>query len=160
MKAGEIVRMTIFPLVGVLLMFLLQPAIYRSRLIPLNISNLDAWVSNFYVPAASLVFFISLLSTVVWFVMTTTSQANKAKEVENWRLIWWLFGLLPVLSICVAIYLIGAASIDAIASLSATGFFVLDVLFLYWFTTATSTPGSLMFIPPLAFELRSLIGAR
>jgi hypothetical protein len=157
MKTGEVIRTIAFCLIGALLVFWVQPLIYRSRALPfLQISNLEAWLSNLYVPAATLVFVVSLLSTLAWDVLAVKSTAHRAKEVDGWRLAWWGLGLFPVLAIGGAFYILRLGDIPS--RLLTTFFFVLDFLWIYWWTTATSTPGQLKFIPPFALELRSLMG--
>lgn len=157
MKAGEIIRIIVFSLVGAVFMFLVQPWFYQSGSIDINISRIEAWVSNYYTTAALIVFGVSVFSTIVWCVSTARSKDSRANEIAKWSLIWWLIGLLPVFSIGIAIGLYRGSDE---AFLSLIVFFILDFLWLYWFTTATSTPGLFMFIPPLAYRVRGLIGAR
>ena len=64
------------------------------------------------------------------------------------------FIALAILSIGVAIGLLN--QIEEVR-LSLAIFFVLDILLLYWLTTATSTPGLLMYTPPLASQMRDFL---
>ncbi|MCM1982611.1 hypothetical protein [Lyngbya confervoides] len=158
MKTSELIRVIGLTVVGGVLMFVLQPALYTNRLI--RISDLqgkvDAWVSNYYMPGALTVFLASVVALVIWLVSNRFSKAHRADEVDRWRIIWWLVGLIPVLAILAAIFLFKGSD-GALPSL--TTFFVLDGLWLYWLTTVTSTPFPFTYLPPLAPQIRGLIGA-
>lgn len=157
MKAGEIIRLIVFIITGAALMFLGQPWIYSNRMIRVRDVPLDSWISNYYIPGALLVFGISVFSTLIWCVMAARARAKGAEEVFRWKLVWWLLLLLPVLSVCAAIYFFNRSD-DA--RLSLTGFFVIDAIFwLFWLPTVTSSPGDLKYIPPGAFFIRRLIGS-
>lgn len=155
MKAGEIIRIIVFSLIAAVLMFGVQPLLYQSRIIRLpNVPRIEAWVSNYYMIAAAIVFAVSLISTVTWCVMAALAPHHKGNHVDKWSLIWWIIGIFPVLSICVAIGFFKGSN-DALLSL--TFLFILDILLIYWGITATSTPGLLRYIPPFAFPLRRFL---
>jgi hypothetical protein len=157
MKAGEVVRIIVFSFLGFLLMFFIQPWIYQNRIIRVSDVAVEDWLQDYYTTGASIVFASSIIATVVWYVMAAKAKVPGASDTDKWRVVWWLFLLLPILSICLGISVFNPSK-DALVSL--TGFYILDALFLlYWLPTATSSPGSLMFIPPGAFLLRRLIGA-
>ena len=157
MKTSEIIRIIIFSLIGASIIFLVQPLLYRSRFPILRISNMDVgtWINNHYIFGAGVVFVVSVLSTVIWCLITANAKAHQAREVSQWMLVWWLFLLFPVLSICLAIGLFKGSD-DALGPL--TIFFVFDILLLFWLPTATSTPGGLKFVPPGSIQLRRFFG--
>lgn len=155
MKASEIIRIIGFSLAGALVMFFIQPWMYKSRIIRINVPRIETWVSNYYTIGALIVFGVSIFSVLIWCVMALLSRDHKGKDLGKWSVVWSVIGLLPVLSIGVALGFFRGSD-DALLSL--TGFFVLDILWLYWFITATSTPKNLKLIPPLARELHDLIG--
>lgn len=155
MKASEIIRVIGFSLAGALVMFFIQPWMYKSRIIRINVPRIETWVSNYYTIGALIVFGVSVFSVLIWCVMSILSPDHRGKDRHKWSVVWWVIGLLPVLSIGVALGFFRGSD-DALLSL--TGFFVLDILWLYWLTTATSTPLGLKLIPPLAEKLRPLIG--
>jgi hypothetical protein len=158
MKAGEIIRVIVFYLIGAGLVFWGQPFLYINGVIGLtDVQEPESWANEYYLPAAAIVFGGCLLATIIWLVITAISKADRSDEIEKSRLWWWLIGLIPVISICAGIWIYKDGSNEAQISLAA--FFVLDFLWLYWLTTATSTPGLFMFIPPLSRQIRSLIGA-
>lgn len=155
MRTGEIVRIIILIFLGAGLMFLLQPYVYTGKLVRLlDIVRIEAWVDTYYIPGAMTVFGASVSATLIWYIATGISKASRAEEVNRWRLMWWLLGLLPLVSIVVAIVLFHGSE-DAIPTLSL--FFVLDGLWLYWLTTATSSSGLFMLLPPLSQQLRRYI---
>jgi sterol desaturase/sphingolipid hydroxylase (fatty acid hydroxylase superfamily) len=154
MRASEVIRIIVFSLIGGFAMFLGQPWIYRSRFPFVRMQvPIENWLSQYYMTGASIVFVVSVLATVTWYWMAAKAPARGGRDVENWSLIWWLIFLLPVISVCIAIAFFKGTDQ---ALLSLTTFFVIDVLFLYWFTTASSSPGSLQFVPPGAFLIRRL----
>ncbi|HBE21500.1 MAG TPA: hypothetical protein DEG17_09565 [Cyanobacteria bacterium UBA11149] len=157
MKAGEIIRIIVLSIIGAVLMFLVQPWIYQNRLIRItDVPRIEAWVSNYYIPGATVVFLVSVVATLLWYVMAVQARVNTAGDTFRWQMIWWLFLLFPILSICVAIGFFGGSQ-DALLSL--TGFLVFDGIFwLFWLPTATSSPASLMYIPPGSFTIRRVIG--
>lgn len=153
MKASEIIRIIIFSLTGLIVMFLAQPFLFRSRITIFRISDIDVgtWINNYYNPGGIVVFVVSILSTIIWYLITANAKAHQAKEVARWMVAWWIFLLFPVLSICVAIGFFTGSN-DTLVFL--TIFFVLDILLLFWLPTATSTPGGLKFVPPGSIHLR------
>jgi hypothetical protein len=150
MKSQEIIRIIIITLVGGLIVFWLQPQLYILRLITVaDVPNLDTWLQNSYNTAAAIVFGTSVLATLLWMVMTATAKVQTGQDVLSWQLTWWLIGLLPLIGICVALWLFGGESLYPL-----TGFFVVDALILYWLTTATSSPGLFKRTPPGASLFR------
>ncbi len=159
MNTSEIIRVIVLSLIGAIFMFVVQPFIYRQGLLwEPDVQNpeaaLDAWASRDYMAAAMLVFIVSVLSAILWFVLTTKSKAHTQDEIKPWIMWWWLLGLIPILSIGVAI---GFFNQSEKARLSLAIFFVLDMLWLFWLTTATSTSGLLRYTPPLAYKMRDVL---
>jgi len=149
MKSQEIIRIIAISLVGALLMFWLQPQIYNARLIALDVKSLTTWLRDSYSTAAFIVFGTAVFATIVWTIMTATAKVQTGQEVLGWQLTWWLIGLIPLIGICLALWLFGKTALY-----SLTGFFVLDAIILYWLTTATSSPGLFKRIPPGASLFR------
>ncbi|GBF78800.1 alpha-L-rhamnosidase [Aphanothece sacrum FPU1] len=141
-------------------MLWLQPLIYQSRLIQVrNFTDpsmtLSLWLSDNYTPAAWTVLIASVVATVIWCMMTAIAKVKGAIDTFQWSLTWWLLGLLPIISIGIALFFFNESS-DA--QLSLVGFFILNGLILYWLPTAISSPGLFKHIPPGSFLLRRLIG--
>ena len=151
MKTSEIIRIIFISLIGLIVMFLVQPFFYRSRILRISDIDVGTWINNYYNPGGMIVFVVSVLSTIIWYLMTANAKAHRSKEVDQWVVVWWIFLLFPVLSICGAIGFFQGSN-DALVFL--TIFFVLDILLLFWLPTATSTPGGLKFVPPGSIQLR------
>ncbi|MDJ0581747.1 hypothetical protein [Crocosphaera sp.] len=155
----ELFRIIVIIFIGAILMFGIQPLLFRQGLIwTPNVQDprgaLELWVSGDYTIAAFCVFGVSVICTFIWYFMASKSQAHRPDEISKWRLWWAIMGLIPLMSIVVAI---GVLNTQAAARLSLTFFFVIDVLILFWLTTASSTPGLLMYTPPLAPQLRNFL---
>ncbi|MDJ0662349.1 MAG: hypothetical protein QNJ42_23110 [Crocosphaera sp.] len=155
----ELIRIIIISIIGAILMFGIQPLLYKQGLIwEPDIQDpraaLESWVSRDYTIAAFWVFGVSLICAIFWYIMTNKSQAHRPDEINQWRLWWWLIGLIPLISIGVAI---GIFNQVPELRLSLAFFFLIDILIVFWLTTATSTPGLLMYTPPLAPQLRDLL---
>ncbi len=156
MRVSEITRIVVLTVTVALMMFVLQPLPYIRGLISLSdVTEPESWVSEYYMKGAAIVFFASTIATVIWLVFAATSKGHKGHEVNRSLPIWWIIGLIPLIGIGFAI---GPYKGSNDALLSLTFFYIIDVLILYWLTTATSTPGSLMYIPPFSYIMRDLIG--
>jgi hypothetical protein len=161
MKASEITRIVVFVVIGIFLMFVLQPLLYSTKIIYLSDVDVEDWVKYFYMTKTVIVFCASVLASIIWLAFAATTKDHRVTEVSKSQTWWWIIGLIPIVAIGFAINPdknLTENSNDALLSL--TFFYVFDFLLLYWITTATSTPGILMFIPPFSNVLRDLIGAR
>jgi len=141
----EIVRIIVISLVGASFAFLLQPWLYRSGIISLTDVDPEVWVSDRYTIGVAIVFSVCIISTLLWYTLTSKAKVSRAEDRSFWALMWWLFLLLPILSICVSLYFFNGSN-DALLSL--TGFYVLDTLVSFWLPTALNTPGELMYVVP------------
>ena len=158
MERNDLIRVIAFTIVGALMMFLGQAVLLRARLVRINVPSLNNWVASKYVLAASIVFAASFIAMALWIVMAVRSSASESKQVEKWMAVWWIVGIFPLLSIGLALKMAGIER-NTIALIWLSFFFLLDFLWLFWFTTATSTPGILKYVPPGSFYVRRLIGA-
>lgn len=158
MKAGEIIRIIIFVVIGLILMFWLQPLIYTGRYIRISDypRGINIWITDNYSVGAGVVFGFSLAATLLWTFFTAKAQIKGAVDVAKWQVMWWLLGLLPIIGIAIALIFINESD-DALLSLA--GFFIFNgLIWLFWLPTATSSPGLFKHIPPGSFMLRRLIG--
>ena len=154
MKPGEIIRIIIFVVIGLGLMFWIQPLIYTGSYI--FVQAVDAWLADSYFVGAGVVFGFSLVATLLWSFFTAKAKIKGAVDVSRWQVMWWLLGLLPIIGIAIALIFINKSD-DALLSLA--GFFIFDgLIWLFWLPTATSSPGLFKHIPPGSFMLRRLIG--
>ena len=158
---AEVIRLFLFPLTGAVAMFVLQPILYQSQLLRLTDVKPQVWVDAHYFPCATIVFACAIFTALAWCALNTFSPPRNIKECKKRAAWWWGMAIIPVLSIAIAIFLsrqgirvsfIGitlkeAANIalkgSSDATISLICLFSIDVLWLYWLTTATSTPGVL-----------------
>ncbi|MBO3463175.1 hypothetical protein G7B40_029165 [Aetokthonos hydrillicola Thurmond2011] len=156
MKAGEITRIAVFSVLGAGIMFFVQPWVYENRIIRISDVSPDVWLEESYTSGAITVFAVSVISTLIWYLTAAKARVKGSADVERWRLFWWIFLLLPIASICIAI---GFFNQSQDALLSLTALYIFDIILVFWLPTATSSPGLLMYLPPGAFILRRLLGA-
>jgi hypothetical protein len=152
-STAEIIRLFVFPILGLLLMFVLQPSLYQSQIIRLTDVKVDRWLPNGYYPPAILVFACAVFAALAWCVWNTMSPPGSEKARNGRRVAWWVLSLVPIASIAVSTIwsrkiLLGESFGSDVATLSLVFLFSLDVLFLYWLTTATTTPGMARDLPP------------
>ena len=48
MKASEIIRIIIFSLIGLIVMFLAQPFLYKSRILRISDIDVGTWINKWY----------------------------------------------------------------------------------------------------------------
>jgi len=150
---SELIRIIIVSLLGAALVFLGQPWLYRSGIISPSDVDPENWIGSNYTNGAAIVFSVAVVSTILWYVIGAKAKIKGASQASNIAFLWWLFMLLPILGIGVSLYFFNGSK-DALLSLAS--FYVLDVLFLFWFSTALSSPEAVKFIVPGSFFLRRL----
>ncbi len=62
MKTSEIIRIIFISLIGLIVMFLVQPFFYRSRILRISDIDVGTWINNYYNPGGMIVFVVSVLS--------------------------------------------------------------------------------------------------
>ncbi|HIK36763.1 MAG: hypothetical protein NZ901_03410 [Geminocystis sp.] len=144
MKPGEIIRIAMFFLLGLLLMMWLQPLLYRQRVFGvLRSMPLNEWIGKYYV-AAWIVFGVSVLFTVGWYFLLLYNQGAPSRTL---KLIWYLGLFLLVVAVSLVVYFNNrdaAGNLIQETVVSLMGLLFLDsVIVLYWLPTVTSTPGLL-----------------
>ncbi|MEA5583286.1 hypothetical protein VB620_18310 [Nodularia harveyana UHCC-0300] len=132
-------------------MFLGQRLVYENQIIPIQKVPLDTWLGTDYTTAALIMFAVCMLSTIIWCFLSAINKFTDGRGAGLWTLTWWLLGLLPMASIGFTVFFINRSDE---AQLSLMGFFLLDAMWLYWLTTATSSPEAVKYIPPGAFFVR------
>lgn len=155
MKSGEITRLIICLLIGVLIIFIVQPWLYQSRVVKItDVPDIKDWIGNYYMIQAAIVFVISLVSVIFWSVAGIRSKAT-GSELKTWRTLWYVLLFVNVLSIFIAIYL-KKVSDDAL--LSSAFFLFFDVVWVFWLGTALSSPNLFMYLPPGSGKIRRVFG--
>lgn len=150
----DLVRIFVVALLTALLMFVIQPFLFSSGAIALTDVDPVEWVGQQYTWGAVLVYGVSLLFALIWYALAARSKAVSASEISAMRALWGVLLLPPILAIGAALYFFNNSNE---ALLWITGFYVLDVLLLYWFGTAIGSPNLLKYVPPGSMFLRSLI---
>ena len=155
MKSGEITRLIICLLIGALIIFIVQPWLYQSRVVKItDVPDIKDWIGNYYMIQAAIVFSISLVSVIFWSVAGIRSKASGG-ELKVWRTTWYVLLFVNVLSIFIAIYL-RKVSDDAL--LSSAFFLFFDVVWVFWLGTALSSPNLFMYLPPGSGKIRRVFG--
>jgi len=160
MKPSELIRAIVIILIGVGLMLGLQPWLFVSETIFLGDVELADWVPS-YAIGTYIVLGTTLMVTVIWFLLTSFAKpSGGVVDVPLWRVWWFVLLLFPVIAICVSLYFFnptdipGTPSRDALVWLAF--FYPLDVLWIYWLSTVTSTPRMFLYVPPLGLLIRQL----
>lgn len=134
-------------------MFVLQPTLYQSQIVRLTDVKVDRWLPNGYYPQASLVFGCAIFAALAWCVWNTMSPPGNNADRKGRSVAWWMLSLVPILGVIGATIwsrkaVLGDAFGSDVATLSLVALFSFDILFLYWLTTATTTPGNARDLPP------------
>ncbi|NJN75302.1 MAG: hypothetical protein HC796_02365 [Synechococcaceae cyanobacterium RL_1_2] len=157
MKTGALIRLIVLSIVGIALVFL-QRIVFEQRLLGIVINdfpgslNLNKWLDLYFMRASLTVLITCLVTLIIWYVITVFFATGRSEEFLKWRLFWFLFLLMPLGSIAIAAFLINPVKQ---AQIPLTLFFTIDVIWLYWLTTVTSSPTPVKYVPPLAFPIRS-----
>ena len=144
MKIGEIIRIIVFSLIGLVLMFWIQPLLYEQRFFGvIRTVPYSEWI-NQYMLAAGIIFAVSFISTITWCVMLLKNQDG---DPNFFKLVWYLGLFVLVVVISITVYFNnqdprGELIQETLISMMAL-FFMDSVLILYWLPTVTSTPGLL-----------------
>jgi hypothetical protein len=154
---GDGIRILSVGIVGAILMFLVQPWLYQSGVIPITQVEVETWIAEKYMIGAAIVFGTALVATIAWYVSALRARVTTFNESSPLRLVWALLLLVPIIGICVALYFYNDSSE---ALLPLTFMYTIDIVWVYWFATAISSPGLLKFIPPGSFTVRHLIGLK
>lgn len=136
------------------LVFFIQPFLFSSGIIVLTDVDPIDWVYEQYMWGAAIVFTVSLIATLLWYLIAANSKAVRASVIGAMRIVWVLLFFLPLIAIGVALAFFNDSSE---ALLWITAIYVIDVLLLYWFTTAISSPKLLKYVPPGSMLVRSIL---
>jgi hypothetical protein len=154
MRPLELIRIITIVVLGAALVFVLQPWLYQSQTLFLSDQDVETWLTDQYMPGAYLVGGVAIAATFLWYFLSSGAKILSSKDTSQWRLLWWVILLIPVLSIGGAIAFFNKSR-DALLTL--TILYVLDVLVLFWLPTATSSPLPTKFLPPGSFLMRRLL---
>jgi uncharacterized membrane protein len=149
---AEVIRLFVIPILGMMLMFVVQPLLFSGQWLRLTDVRVQSWLNNHYMPMAAIVLASSLLAVVVW-VAWNINSPHKTPEAGAQRVgSWWFISMIPIVGTAIAIVLsrqsILAPKSSGDAILPLIILFAIDIIFIYWLTTATSTPGVARRLPP------------
>jgi hypothetical protein len=150
---AEAIRLFVFPIVGLILMFWVQPTfLYQNQMIRLQDVSVDKWLPNGYYQPATLVFAGAIFAALLWCIWNGMSPPPGQAAARQRSVAWWAISLIPIFCLIGGIVwsrklILGSTGSDD-ATLSLIFLFGLDVVLLYWLTTATSTPGLAKYLPP------------
>ena len=157
MKPNELIRIIVITIVGIVLVLLGQPLLYRNDIIYIDyveFLDADGWLATEYMRSSYLVLAAAIIATVVWCFLAARAKPLTAKDTSNWRLLWWLLLLLPIVSIGVALWL----QTETSTRVSLALLYTVDILILYWLTTASSSPSHTKYLPPVSMTIRNIVG--
>ena len=157
MRALEIIRIIAIMVFGACLVFLVQPWLYQSGILFLSDVDPEQWVAESYTPSASIVYGVTSVATWLWYGLALKAKPQRSQDTANWRVLWWIIFLAPVVSV-VAVLWFFRESNDALVW--QAGMYVLDVLLLYWISTASSSPGHTKLLPPFSLAIRQITEPR
>lgn len=134
-------------------MFVLQPTLYQSQIIRLTDVKIERWLPNGYYPQATLVFGCAIFAALAWCIWNAKSPPGTMSARKGRSIAWWVLSLPPILGVAIATFwsrkaILGDSFGSDVATLSLVALFSFDILFLYWLTTATTTPGNARDLPP------------
>jgi hypothetical protein len=153
----DVIRILSVSIGGAIAMFLIQPWLYQSGVLAITDVEVDNWIAEKYMTGAAIVFATALAATLFWYLIAVRTRITSSHEVSPMRLAWALLLLVPIIGIGVALFFFNGSN-EALLSLAL--FYVLDIMVVYWFSTAISSPGLLKFVPLGSFTVRHLIGLK
>lgn len=109
-------------------------------LIQIVTTSRQEYANSYFTPAALIVLIVSTVCAIIWYVIAARWSVHFApiKEMASARLIWAGLSLPPVLSVVITALIFGGISPTAFPWLLL--FLVLNLLIVYWLSTALSTP--------------------
>jgi hypothetical protein len=154
---AEVIRLFVIPILGTMLMFVVQPLLFSGQWLRLTDVKVQPWLNNHYMPMAAIVFACTLLSIAIWIGWNVKSPCSNALQGERRATAWWFLSLIPIVGSILSIVLsrqsILAPKGSSDAILPLVILFTIDITTIYWLTTATSTPGNSRRLPPGAYSL-------
>ena len=148
----EVIRLFVIPILGTMLMFVIQPLLFSGQWLRLSDVTIKTWLNNHYVPIASIVLASSLLAVVIWIGWNIKSPHRTPEAGAQRASSWWFISIIPIIGTAIAIVLsrqgILAPKSSGDAILPLIILFSIDIIVIYWLTTATSTPDCARRLPP------------
>jgi hypothetical protein len=149
---AEVIRLFVIPILGMMLMFVVQPLLFSGQWLRLSDVKIQTWLNSHYMPMAGMVFASLLLAVLVWVAWNIKSPHRTPEAGAQRASSWWFILVIPIIGTILAIVLsrqgILAPKSSGDAILPLIILFSIDIIVIYWLTTATSTPGIARRLPP------------
>jgi hypothetical protein len=149
---AEVLRLFVIPILGMMLMFVIQPLLFSGQWLRLSDVKIQTWLNSHYMPMASIVLASSLLAVLIWISWNIKSPHRTPEAGAQRASSWWFISIIPIIGTVLAIVLsrqsILAPKSSGDAILPLIILFSIDIIVIYWLTTATSTPGIARRLPP------------
>lgn len=152
-RIWELIRLSVLALLGLYLMFDLQPWLFKEGIIPVNDVDVVSWVSEGYQVGATLVFAVSFISALVWYVLAMIDKNQSSQDVSDNKWLWYVLLFISVVGIFGGVYL---ARESEEARWYLIAMFGLNIYLVFWLGTAVSSPRARKFVPLSAFFFRRL----
>jgi cytochrome bd-type quinol oxidase subunit 2 len=130
--------------------------LFHNGVIPIDkqgaASNAGAWLSSTFIPSSLIVIGVTLLSSGIWFLISSKSQDDERcyEQVKY----WWGLLMLPLATIGVVIFAYRAELKDAAAYILLSN--ILHVIWIYWIGTCLSSQNFAKYILPGSRKIRSI----
>ena len=152
MQLTEVIRLFVIPILGMMLMFVVQPLLFSGQWLRLSDVKIQTWLNSHYMPMAIIVFASSLLALVIWIGWNLKSPHRTPEAGAQRASSWWFISIIPIIGTVLAIVLsrqsILAPKSSGDAILPLIILFTIDIIVIYWLTTATSSPCGARRLPP------------
>jgi uncharacterized membrane protein len=149
---AEVIRLFVIPILGTMLMFVVQPLLFSGQWLRLSDVKIQTWLNSHYIPMASIVLASSLLALVIWIGWNIKSPHRTPEAGAQRAGSWWFIAIIPIIGTVLAIILsrqgILAPKSSSDAILPLIILFTIDIIVIYWLTTATSSPCGARRLPP------------
>lgn len=121
------------------------------RTVPLNRQD---YANYHFAPAGFIVFFVSAICAFIWHrtALRWSKHIAEKRDMRAARFRWVSISCVVILSFVFVCLLIGNVSPEALPWFA--GFLIVDMVVIYWLSTALSTPDRMVPAVPLADRLR------
>jgi hypothetical protein len=154
MAIVELTRIVGLIAFGIILIFGIQPWLFQSQILFIGDQNVQTWLATQYQRAAYLVAGVSIVSTFLWYFLSSRAAISNIEDLKPWRLLWWILLLVPLVSIGGALAFFNTSR-DA--QLWLVILFLLNVIVLFWLPTAVGSPKPVKNVPLGGRTLRKFL---
>ena len=164
-KKKSLLILTFFVLVGFAYAIPIQQQLLASPelIASLGVNTYQSvWIQSIMPSVTYASWICSLFSMLFWIYSAQTGLFVSSKQALLTRLTWWIYALglyaLMVIFLYAFIFTNSGNVATEIQYFIVLFVFPVNVIVLFWLPTALATPGTLRYIPPLAFSIRRKLG--